>query len=197
MSRISRLSFKKGPKGKPHPPGFVASGAHVSLQGSSGHDSLVTSPVSPPLSLSGDVLSPVCTTGASEASLTKAERKKLTEVAEKRRKAERRERERVEAGKKARQEAERKAKKKEKESRKSKGKKPNAKSLQDERSPYSEDWLHSSTLVSSQHAAGPRHTATPGAGHSQETSGGRNDSEKVGIVILCTCIHVFQARVTA
>ena len=232
MSRIPRLSLRKGPKVKPQhetetsfnesgssavsgahaaPPEFVASGTSPGLRGSGGHGSLVTSPVSPPLSLSEEVLSPVHTDGASETSLTKAERKKLAEDAERKRKAEKREKERLEAERKAeekrererleaekkaeekRQEAERKAEKerKKRESKKPKGKKPDAKSLQDERSPYNEDLRHSSTLVSSQHAAITQRTATPGAGvgHSQEASGGRNElamkskhmSEKVGL----------------
>ena len=251
MSRIPRLSLRKGPKVKPQhetetsfnesgssavsgahaaPPEFVASGTSPGLRGSGGHGSLVTSPVSPPLSLSEEVLSPVRIDGASEASLSKAERKRLADAAERKRKTEKREKERLEAERKAeekrererleaerkaeekrererleaerkaeekrereRLEAERKAEKerKKRESKKPKGKKPDAKSLQDERSPYNEDLRHSSTLVSSQHAAITQHTATPGAGvgHSQEASGGRNElamkskhmSEKVGL----------------
>ena len=221
MSRIPRLSLRKGPKVKPQhetetsvdesdssavsgahaaPPEFVASGSSPGLRDSSGHGSLVTSPASPPLSQSGEVLSPVRTDGASETSLSKAERKRLADAAERKRKSEKREKERLEAERKAeekrereRLEAEIKAEK-ERKKRKPKGKKPDAKSLQDERS---SNRLYSSTLVSFQLAAITQPAAMPGAGvgRSQEASDGRNElamkskheSEKVG---LCVCVRM-------
>ena len=250
MSRLPRISLRKGSKVKPHqetetsfnesgssavsgaqaaPPDLVASGTPPGVRGSG---SLVTSPVSPPSSLGREVLSPVRTSGASDTSMSKAERKRLAEAAERKKeddkkrdaerkkeakKAEKREKERLEAERKeeekrekeaerVRQEAEKKAEKEkkkkekeEKESKKSKGKKHDAKSLQDERSLHSEDWQQSSTLVTSQPSASLQHTPIPGAGYSQDMSGGRDalrvksrhESGTVGIVLLCVYVRVY------
>ena len=96
-------------------PGLQASGGHIPLPGSLASDSLVKSPLSPPLSLSEDLQSPDSSDGATAMALSKSERKRLEkERAEKRKKK----KEMVEAERKAeerrerdRQETERKKKK--------------------------------------------------------------------------------------